>query len=635
LGFIMDGLEPEAYDRVYSDRQLVGRILAYFRSRLGLLLFVAGLIVFNAVANIVLPVLLARGIDGLGRAITREAVIFLVGAILTAGVLSWFSNFLRQWLTARLVGDVTLRLREDAFAAVLAHDLAFFDEYSSGRIVSRITADSEDFATVVTLTLNLISQGLLVVLIAAVLWSIDVRLTLYTLIIAPLIVLVALGFRRLARRSVQRSQRALATVTASVQETMSGIAVAKTFRQERVIYDAFQALNEQSYQVDVRSGLLFNGIFPVLVTVAGLGTTIVVYFGGLSTLAGDVTPGAWFLFVQSINLLWFPLTSVASFWSQFQQGLAASERIFSLLDAQPRVVQVDHQPVPRLRGRIEFRDVDFRYTDRQSVLEKFNFQIAAGETVAIVGHTGAGKSTLGRLIARFYEFQGGQILVDGLDVRTLDLAAYRRQIGIVPQTPFLFSGSVADNLRYARPTATDAEVAEAARQIDGGHWLDGLADGLNTPVGEAGRGLSLGQRQLAALARVLLQNPALVILDEATASVDPLTEELIQEGLDLVLAGRTAIVIAHRLSTVRGADRIVVLDRGQIVEQGSHAALLRQGGHYAYLYNTYFRHQSPDYRPGEGFVPVQLVEGLATQVDSRITETDNEPVAARLSSDEM
>ncbi len=611
MGFVMDGLEPEAYDRVYSDRQLVGRILAYFRSRLGLLLFVAGLIVFNAVANIVLPVLLARGIDGLGRAITREAVTFLVVAILAAGVLSWFSNFLRQWLTARLVGDVTLRLREDAFAAVLARDMAFFDEYSSGRIVSRITADSEDFATVVTLTLNLISQGLLVVLIAVVLLSIDVRLTLYTLIIAPLIVLVALGFRRLARRSVQRSQRALATVTASVQETMSGIAVAKTFRQERVIYDAFQTLNEQSYQVDVRSGLLFNGIFPVLVTVAGLGTTIVVYFGGLSTLAGDVTPGAWFLFVQSINLLWFPLTSVASFWSQFQQGLAASERIFSLLDAQPRVVQVDHQPVPRLRGRIEFRDVDFRYTDRQSVLEKFNFQIAAGETVAIVGHTGAGKSTLGRLIARFYEFQGGQILVDGLDVRTLDLAAYRRQIGIVPQTPFLFSGSIADNLRYARPTATDAEVAAAAHQIDGGHWLDGLADGLNTPVGEAGRGLSLGQRQLAALARVLLQDPALVILDEATASVDPLTEELIQEGLDLVLEGRTAIVIAHRLSTVRGADRIVVLDRGQIVEQGSHAALLRQGGHYAYLYNTYFRHQSPDYRPGEGFVPVQLAEGLA------------------------
>jgi ATP-binding cassette, subfamily B, bacterial len=611
LGFVMDGLEPEAYDRVYSDRQLVGRILAYFRSRLGLLLFVAGLIVFNAVANIVLPVLLARGIDGLGRAITREVVTFLVVAILAAGVLSWFSNFLRQWLTARLVGDVTLRLREDAFAAVLARDMAFFDEYSSGRIVSRITADSEDFATVVTLTLNLISQGLLVVLIAVVLLSIDVRLTLYTLIIAPLIVLVALGFRRLARRSVQRSQRALATVTASVQETMSGIAVAKTFRQERVIYDAFQTLNEQSYQVDVRSGLLFNGIFPVLVTVAGLGTTIVVYFGGLGTLAGDVTPGAWFLFVQSINLLWFPLTSVASFWSQFQQGLAASERIFSLLDAQPRVVQVDHQPVPRLRGRIEFRDVDFRYTDRQSVLEKFNFQIAAGETVAIVGHTGAGKSTLGRLIARFYEFQGGQILVDGLDVRTLDLAAYRRQIGIVPQTPFLFSGSIADNLRYARPTAADAEVAAAARQIDGGHWLDGLADGLNTPVGEAGRGLSLGQRQLAALARVLLQDPALVILDEATASVDPLTEELIQEGLDLVLEGRTAIVIAHRLSTVRGADRIVVLDRGQIVEQGSHAALLRQGGHYAYLYNTYFRHQSPDYRPGEGFVPVQLAEGLA------------------------
>jgi ABC-type multidrug transport system fused ATPase/permease subunit len=598
----MDGLDPEAYDRTYTDRQLLRRIAGYFRAKEGLLLFVAGLIVFNAVANIVLPIYLSQGIDRLNGAIDPGAIAYLVGAILLAGVLGWLANYLRQRLTARLVGDVTLQLREDAFAAVLGRDMAFFDDYSSGRIVSRITADSEDFSTVVTLTLNLLSQGLLVALIAGVLLVINLRLALLTLVIAPLIVLVALGFRRLARRSVQRSQRALASVSARVQETMSGISVAKTFRQEQTIFDDFARLNEQSYQVDVRSGFLFNGIFPVLVTIAGLGTTVVVYFGGLSVLTGDVTAGDWFLFVQGINLLWFPLTSVASFWSQFQQGLAASERIFALLDAQPRVVQTDCRPVPRLRGEIELRGVDFRYTAGQDVLEKLDLCVPAGETLAIVGHTGAGKSTLGRLIARFYEFQGGEIRVDGLDVRTLDLAAYRRQIGIVPQTPFLFSGTVADNLRYARPDAGDADVSAAARQIAGGNWLAGLAEGLATPVGEGGRGLSLGQRQLVALARVILQNPALVILDEATASVDPLTEEQIQEGLDAVLEHRTALVIAHRLSTVRSADRIVVLERGRIVEEGNHASLLHQGGRYAHLYNTYFRHQSPDYQPGEGFV---------------------------------
>ena len=608
----MDGLDPEAYDRTYSDRKLLGRILGYFRPRTALLLFVAGLIVFNSLTSIVLPVLIARGIDRLGGAITLAAVATLVGAILAAGVLGWTSNFLRQWLTARLVGDVVLTLRADAFRAVLARDMAFFDEHTAGRIVSRVTADTEDFATVVTLTLNLLSQGLLVVLIVVVLFAIDPGLALITFTIIPVVVLIALAFRRIARGSVQRSQRALANVSAKVQETMSGIGVAKAFRQEETIYHDFARVNGQSYQVDIRTGFIFNGIFPVLATVAGLGTTLVVYFGGVSVLGGQVSAGNWFLFVQSINILWFPLTSVASFWSQFQQGLAAAERVFALIDAQPRVIQIDARPVPRLRGEIEFRDVDFSYTDRQSVLDGFNLTIAAGETVAIVGHTGAGKTTLARLIGRFYEFQAGQILVDGLDTRTFDLRTFRRQIGLVPQTPFLFSGSVADNVRYARPDATDDDVREAASQIDGGRWLDGLPDGLESEVGETGKGLSLGQRQLVALARVLLQDPALVILDEATASVDPLTEEQIQEALDLVLAGRTAIVIAHRLSTVKNADRIIVMERGRIVEEGSHRALLRQGGHYAHLYNTYFRHQSPDYRPGEGFVATAYADAADT-----------------------
>ena len=608
----MDGLDPEAYDRKYSDRQLLGRILGYFHPRMTLLLFVAGLIVFNSLTSIVLPVLMARGIDRLGGAITVAAVATLIGAILAAGALGWIANFLRQWLTARLVGDVVLKLREDAFAAVLARDMAFFDEYTTGRIVSRVTADTEDFATVVTLTLNLLSQGLLVVLIVVVLFAIDPSLALITFTIIPVVVLIALAFRQVARGSVQRSQRALANVSAKVQETMSGIAVAKTFRQEATIYDEFLKVNTQSYQVDIRTGFIFNGIFPVLATVAGLGTTLVVYFGGLSVLGGQVSAGNWFLFVQSMNILWFPLTSVASFWSQFQQGLAAAERVFALIDAQPRVVQTDCRPVPRLRGQIEFRDIDFHYTDRQRVLAHFNLRIAAGETVAIVGHTGAGKTTLARLIARFYEFQSGQILVDGQDTRTFDLTAFRRQVGLVPQTPFLFSGSVADNIRFARPDATDDEVQQAASQIDEGRWLDGLPDGLATEVGETGKGLSLGQRQLVALARVLLQDPAMVILDEATASVDPLTEEQIQEALDLVLDGRTAIVIAHRLSTVKNADRIVVMDHGRVVEEGSHRALLAQGGHYAQLYNTYFRHQSPDYRPGEGFVATSHAEPAQT-----------------------
>jgi ATP-binding cassette, subfamily B, bacterial len=609
MGFIMDGLDAEAYDRNYSDRQLVARIIGYFRPKLRLMSFVAVLVVLNSLLDTAFPILVAQSIDTLSKSRTLQTVLVLIAIILVAGVLSWTANFFRQWFTARAVGDVTKKLRSDAFAAVVARDMSFYDEFPSGKIVSRVTSDTEDFATVVTLTLNLLSQFLLFFLIAAVLLFRNLRLALLALVIAPAIVVIALGFRRIARRTTQRSQRSGARVNANIQEAISGITVAKNFRQEQNMYDEFRKINEQSYQVNVRSGFVYNGVFPLLVMVANVGTTIVVYFGGLDVLNHTISPGEWFLFVQSISLLWFPLTSIASFWSQFQLGLAASERVFALLDAEPRVQQIASEPVPELLGRVDFKDMFFSYTDRQTVLAGFNLSIPAGQTVALVGHTGAGKSSIAKLIARFYEFQGGQLLIDGRDIRSFDLRDYHRHLGIVPQVPFLFSGTVTDNIRYARPNASDEEVAEVAYQIGGGDWIEALPEGLDTIVGEAGRSLSMGQRQLVALARVLLQKPSIIILDEATASVDPLTEAQIQEGLDLVLKERTSILIAHRLSTIRHADRIIVLERGRIVEEGNHEALMQRGGHYAQLYNTYFRHQSPDYRPGEGFVAVRIATG--------------------------
>ena len=606
MGFIMDGLDEETYDRKYDDRQLVARIIGYFRPQLQMMLFVALLVVLTSLMDTAFPILIARSLDTLTTTQSAQMIVLLVVIILITGVLSWTFNFLRQRYTARSVGNVVLALQQDAFAAIVARDMSFYDEYPSGKIVSRVTSDTEKFATVVTLTLNLLSQLLLFFLIAAVLFYINARLALLALTITPAIVAIALGFRWIARRTTRRSQRSLARVNANVQEAISGITVAKNFRQEQNMYDAFKKVNQQSYHVNVRSGFVYNGVFPLLFLVANVGTTIVIYFGGLNVLNGTISAGEWFLFVQSIGILWFPLTSIASFWSQFQLGLSASERVFALIDAEPRVRQIDHQSVPPLAGHIEFKDIFFQYTEQQTVLAGFNLAINAGETVALVGHTGAGKSSLGKLVARFYEFQGGELLIDGHDIRTFDLQAYHRQLGVVPQVPFLFSGTVADNIRYARPEASDEEVDEVAQYIGWGDWLEALPDGLNTEVGEEGKALSMGQRQLVALARVLLQNPSIIVFDEATASVDPLTEAQIQEGLDLVLENRTAIVIAHRLSTIRHANRIIVLSRGKIVEEGNHDALIAQGGHYAQLYNTFFRHQSPDYRPGEGFIPVLI-----------------------------
>ena len=600
MGFIMDGLDAEAYDREYKDRQLLARIIRYFKPHLSIMSTIAVMIVLNSVMDAAFPFLIARSLDQLNGTADLNVTIWqrtawLIAAIFLSGLLSWSFNFFRQKYTARTVGDVVLKLRQDAFDAVLARDMSFYDEYSSGKIVSRVTSDTQDFSNVVTLTLNLMSQVLIVTIVVGLLVFINPQLALITLAIAPIVVLVALAFRRIARSTTTQARRVLAEVNANVQESITGISIAKNFRQEQRIYNEFKPVNRQTYRLSLRQGLTFSSIFPILGTIAGIGTALVVYSGGVRVITGTMSAGNLYLFIESINLFWFPLISIASFWSQFQLGLAASERVFALIDAEPRVVQMADQLAPRLQGRIEFRNLDFRYTANEKVLEDFNLTIQAGETLALVGHTGAGKSSLGKLVARFYKFQEGQLFIDNQDIRSFNLDSYRGQLGIIPQTPFLFTGTVADNIRYGKPAATDEEVVNVASRVGGGDWLEALPQGLETPVGEEGKGISMGQRQLVALARVLLQNPAVLILDEATASVDPLTEAQIQEGLDVVLQYRTAIVIAHRLSTIKSADRIIVLRKGQIIEEGNHAALMARGGHYAELYDTYFRHQSLEY----------------------------------------
>ena len=595
---IMGGLNAEEYDRSYRDRELVQRIAAYFRPQRKKMVIVAAMVSLISLASTVTPIVIARGIDLLAGNPQLQLLLALAAVVTVLGMLSWGLSFVQQRFSARAVADVVLALREDAFRAVMRRDLSFYDQYASGRIVSRVTSDTQDFATVITLTVDLISQLVLVVVISAVMLTQNVRLALVTLILGPIVVLIALVFRRLARNAMQQSQRAQATVNATIQETISGIAVAKNFRQEATIYHDFQATNDLAYRVQLRRVAVFGSIFPLLNTVSGVGVAAIIYIGGIMAINRTISVGEWYLFVQGLTIFFYPITSIASFWSQFQQGLAASERVFALIDDEPLVVQTAHESIGRLKGKIIFEGVTFNYsTGRNAVLQDFSLTIPAGETLAIVGHTGAGKSSLVKLMMRFYEFQDGRLLIDGRDIRTLDLSEYRRQLGLVPQVPFLFSGTVADNIRYGRPGASDDAVAAAANQLGDGSWLEDLPQGINTDVGERGARLSLGQRQLVALARVLLQDPAILLLDEATASIDPITEAQVQAALASVLSGRTSIIIAHRLSTIRAADRIIVLRSGQIIEEGDHDGLLAQGGHYAELYTTYFRHQSLEYQP--------------------------------------
>ena len=595
MGFLMDGLDAEEFDRSYNDRQLVERILNYFRPQRRKMLIAAGGIVLTALLDLSLPIIVSWALDLVARGTTVEQLVWMSLALALVSSLSWVFNAIRQTLSSQAVGDVVLNLREDAIDAVLKRDLSFYDTFASGKIVSRVNSDTQAFTQVIVLTMELLSRVLSVVLLVAYLFTVSVELTLVLLGLAPFIVVAALVFRSMARKTITQARRVNAEVSSHIQETVSGIAVAKTFRQEAALYSQFSEVNTTSRVINRQSRYVFSSIFPVLNLLASIGTGLLVYWGGLKLSNASLSVGDWYLFIQGLMLFWFPLTSIASFWSQFQLGLAAGERVFALIDAQPAVVQTDQQRLEELKGAIEFRHVDFAYKPDEPVLQDFSVHIRAGEMIALVGHTGSGKSSIAKLVERFYEFQGGSILIDGVDIRAFDLSWYRSQLGIVTQTPFLFTGTVRDNIRYGRPNADDSEIDAAAQRIAYGDWIAVLPQGLDTPVVERGSNLAMGQRQIIALARILLQDPAIVILDEATASIDPLTEALIQEGLDVVLAERTAIVIAHRLSTIRHADRIIVLRNGEILEEGRHEQLIEQAGHYADLYNTYFRHQSLEY----------------------------------------
>jgi len=595
MPFLLDGLDTEDYDRNYKDSELIRRIGGYFRPARRQMLLAAGMLTLNSAAGTGGPILISRALDLAVENPSTGNLLALSLGVLLLGVFAWSFNYIRQVLSAKVVGNVVLSLRQDVFRSVLANDLSFFDEHPSGKIVSRVTSDTQDFSNVVTLVLDVASQLLLVMLLAVWLLFINVRLTLLIFAMSPLAFGIALAFRRLARRVTRNAKRVTAVINAEIQESISGIVVAKSFRQEQSIYDRFLANNGKAYRVGLVRGLVMNSIFPILGLTSGLAVALLVYAGGATVRLGAFSPGEWYLFMQGVTLFWWPLISIASFWSQFQDGLSAAERVFALIDAKPKVLQTAGVSIDRLEGRIEFRNLSFSYTGREQVLSGFSLSIPAGENLAVVGHTGAGKSSLVRLIGRYYEYQDGELAIDGTDIRRLDLGSYRRQVGFVPQDPFLFSGTVRENVRYGLPEARDDQVCEAAMRISGGSWLEALAGGLDTEVGNRGMSLSMGQRQLVALARVLLKDPRILILDEATASVDPFTEAQIQEGLETVMLERTSIVIAHRLSTVRHADRIIVVRQGRIIETGTHDELLERGGHYAELYNTYFRHQSLEY----------------------------------------
>ena len=595
MGFF-SGLGAEQYDRQYTDKKLFERIVDYFKTQSQRLLVIVITIIVRSAIEAALPVIVAKGLDQVtGTTITSQFILTLTGIVLGLGIVSWFGNMLLRRNSARTIAELIRQLSTDAFKASVRQDLSFHDNFSSGKIVSRITSDTREFGQLVTITTDVLMQLFTSLILAVILVQTEWRLALAIFMLVPLLFVMVLQYRHAARKVTREGMRAMANVNSTIKETVSGIAIAKNFRQEESIYNEFDEANQASYKVNIKRGFILSIVFPILRTVGGIATALLVYYGAMTVLQGFVTAGAWYLFLSTLDRFLFPVMSISSFWTQVQTGLSAAERIFALIDAKHSVQQIEDIKPDRLDGRIDMNHVNFSYTPDEPILQDFSLHIKPGETLALVGHTGAGKTSIGRLITRFYEYQEGEILIDGTDIRRFNLVALRRQMGIVSQVPFLFSGTIEENINYGCPECTNQDILRIARQIGDGEWLETLPNGLDTEVGERGSQLSMGQRQLVALMRVLMQKPSIFILDEATASIDPFTETQIQTALDLILSETTSILIAHRLSTVKSADRILVMSQGEIIEEGNHQELLAQGQHYAELYNTYFRHQSLAY----------------------------------------
>ena len=579
------GREPTVKTGVRMGR--IWSLLRPYRRR------VAAAVVAVAVATattLAPPYLAGKAVDDVINAGTTrqldDILLILVGALALGWFAGWAQTYFVGWVGQNALRDLRTRL----FDHLQSLSVGFYDRRSEGVLISRLTNNVEQLDELVTDGVNnLVTTVITIVGSAVVLVIVDVELALISLAVVPVIMVGTWVYGRLSAPVYRRSMNTIADVTDYMEESFVGGRVVRSFVQEDRHRRDFDAINTRNRDVDLRTIVLISLYLPFVLLASNVALAAVIVFGGIQVIDGDKELGVVVAFIGYLRLALTPLPDVGGLYSTYQEGMAGLDQIYELLEERSEVPDRPGAPdLPTVRGEIELEHVHFGYgAAHPNVVNDVSMKIDPGETVALVGATGSGKTTIVKLLIRFYDPDEGRILIDGNDIREVTIASLRHQIGYVPQEPFLFSGTVRDNIAFAHPDASDEEVAEAARRVGVFEVLEALPDGLDTPVGERGANLSVGQRQLVTLARASLVDPPIVVLDEATASLDVATEARVSEALKRLLANRSALVVAHRLETVRNADRIVILDAGKVVETGTHEELLAEGGVYADLYRQW------------------------------------------------
>jgi ATP-binding cassette, subfamily B, multidrug efflux pump len=510
-----------------------------------------------------------------------QIVYILVGLMILQAIVQWAHTYYSGWIGQVIIKDIRVRL----YQHLLKLRLKFFDNTPIGRLVTRNISDIETLADVFSEGLAAIVGDLLqLVTILAVMFYIDWKLTLVSLSTLPLMIISTYVFKEKIKVTFNDVRNAVSNLNSFLQEHITGMNIVQIFNREKREYDKFKSINKEHAAAHIRSVLYYSIYFPVAEIIQAIGIGLVVWYGAVGVMGMELQIGVLISFIMYLQLFFRPIRMIADRFNTLQMGVVSSSRIFKLLDSKDNIANEGNHKPEKIKGHIELKNVWFAYVDEEYVLKNINFKVKQGQTIALVGATGAGKSSIINLISRFYEINKGTILIDGTDIREFELGTLRKHIGVVMQDVFLFSNSIYYNITLGNPSITREQVLDAAEKVGARKFIERLPGGLDYNVMERGATLSVGQRQLISFVRAMVYNPEIIILDEATSSVDSETEELIQESTEKMMTGRTSIVIAHRLSTIQKADKIIVMNKGEIVETGTHDALLELGGFYAQLH---------------------------------------------------